>query len=214
MTQKEDLDQEIDRYVEGLMDAKERAAFKERLAIDVELHSDVNLRRSVIKAIRKEQLERIIKNKEASLSRKGRIRKMVIYFGSLAAAACLAGFFYVGYLNNCENLANRYYVSYAYTPIPSRGGENLPLTKSDSVFLEALHQIELGNKKAAIIQLESLNTSTSEMIAADNQDVKWYLSLAYLKNGQKKKARTLLNEIALKANSEYQLKAKELLKEL
>ena len=214
MTQKEDLDQEIDRYVEGLMDAMERAAFEERLAIDVELNSDVNLRRSVIKAIRKEQLERIIKNKEASLNRKGRIRKMVIYFGSLAAAACLAGFFYVGYLNNCENLANRYYLSYAYTPIPSRGGENLPLTKSDSVFLEALHQIESGNKKTAIIQLESLNTSTSEMIAADNQAVKWYLSLAYLKNGQKKKARTLLNEIAGKANSEYQLKAKELLKEL
>jgi hypothetical protein len=214
MTQIEDLEQEIDRYVEGLMGATERAAFEEKLANESELQNEVNLRRSIIKAIRREQIERIISNKEASLIRKGKIRKMVVYFGSLAAAACLTGFFYVGYLNNCENLANRYYVSYAYTPIPSRGGENLPLTKSDSIFFDALHQLENGDKKAAISQLESMNTSTAEMIAADNQAVKWYLSLAYLKNGQKKKARTLLIEIAKKANSEYQLKAKELLKEL
>jgi hypothetical protein len=214
MTQIEDLEQEIDRYVEGLMGATERAAFEEKLANESELHNEVNLRRSIIKAIRREQIERIISNKEASLIRKGKIRKMVVYFGSLAAAACLTGFFYVGYLNNCENLANRYYVSYAYTPIPSRGGDNLPLTKSDSIFFDALHHLEKGDKKAAISQLESMNTSTAELIAADNQAVKWYLSLAYLKNGQKKKARTLLIEIAKKANSEYQLKAKELLKEL
>jgi len=44
--------------------------------------------------------------------------------------------------------------------------------------------------------------------------VKWYLSLAYLKNGEKKKARILLLEIANETNSEYKLKAKDLLKEL
>jgi len=210
MTQIEDLDNEIDRYVEEVMDGKERALFEERLAKDKALQSDVNLRRSIIKAIRREQLERIIKNKETSIIRKGRIRKMVISFGSFAAAACLTGFFYVGYLNNCENLANRYYMSYTYTPIPSRGGENLSLTKSDSIFFVALKALENGNQTASISQLESLNTSITEMIAADNQAVKWYLSLAYLKNGQKKKARTILKEIADKTNSEYQLKAKEL----
>jgi hypothetical protein len=44
--------------------------------------------------------------------------------------------------------------------------------------------------------------------------VKWYLSLAYLKNGEKKKAGILLLEIANETNSEYKLKAKDLLKEL
>jgi len=59
-----------------------------------------------------------------------------------------------------------------------------------------------------------LNNSHSELLAASDQAVKWYLSLAYLKNGEKKKAGILLLEIANETNSEYKLKAKDLLKEL
>jgi hypothetical protein len=44
-------------------------------------------------------------------------------------AASLCGVIYLTYLNRCENLADQYYVAYTYTAIPSRGGENLPLTK-------------------------------------------------------------------------------------
>lgn len=214
MKENELLEAEIDRYLEGTMDAAEKAAFEIKMADSDELRKAVILQRSIIKAVRREQLGKIIQNKEASIKRKGKIRKMVISYGTLAAAACMAGFFYVGYLNDCENLANRYYVSYAYNTIPSRGGENLPLTKSDSIFFDALRELENGNKKTAISLLENLKDSKPEMMAADAQVVKWYLALAYLKNGEKKRARILLKEILNMQESDYKQKAKDLLKAL
>jgi hypothetical protein len=208
------LEEQIDRYLEGSMTNEEKEAFNSRMEKDSELIKEIELQRSIIKAVRKEQLEKIIQKEEEKIIKKRSIRKLVFYIGPFALAASLLGFFYVGYLNNCENLANRYYASYTYTPIPSRGGENLQLTKSDSAFFNALHQLESGHNKEAINQLENLNNSHSELLAASDQAVKWYLSLAYLKNGEKKKAGILLLEIANETNSEYKLKAKDLLKEL
>lgn len=214
MKENEILEEEIDRYLEGSMSNEENEAFNLRMAKDSELLKEVELQRSIIKAIRKEQLEKIIQKEEVRIAKKGSIRKLVFYIGPLAVAASLVGFFYVGYLNNCENLANQYYSSYSYTPIPSRGEENLQLTKSDSIFFNALLQLENGHNKLAIVQLENLRNSSSEMLAASDQAVKWYLSLAYLKNGEKKKARILLLEITSETNNEYKLKANDLLKEL
>jgi hypothetical protein len=214
MKENEILEEEIDRYLNGSMTEEERNAFNSRLADDSELRKEVELQRSIIKAIRKEQLEKIIQNEEGRIIKKGKIRKLVISFGSLALAASVLGFFYVGYLNNCENIANRYYVAYVYTPIPSRGGATLPLTKSDSIFFNALHQLENRKKKSAIKQLENLNNSTTEMIAASSQAVKWYLSLAYLKNGEKRKAMELLHLIIKEPSGEFYAQAKDLLMEI
>jgi hypothetical protein len=208
------LEEEIDRYLDGSMTEEERETFNSRLEKDSELYKEVELQRSIIKAVRREQLGRIIQKEEGRINKRRKDRKLVIYFGSLAVAASVLGIFYIGNLNNCENIANRYYVSYVYTPIPSRGGENLHMTKSDSIFFNALHQLENGNKKLAIRQLENLNNSTTEMIAASAQTVKWYLALACLKNGEKKKAKVLLQEIENMPNGEFTLKAKDLLKEL
>lgn len=214
MKENELLEEKIDRYLNGSMTDEEKAAFNSKMAKDSELREEVELQRSIIKAVRKEQLGKIIQKEEKRISKQKSIRKLVISIGSFALAASVLGFFYVGYLNNCEDLATRYYAEYTYSPIPSRGGENLLLTKSDSIFFSALHEFESGNNKLAISQLEALNESDSEMLAASEQAVKWYLSLAWLKNGEKKKARILLQEIANTSNSEFNLKAKELLKEL
>lgn len=214
MKENEILEEEIDRYLNGSMTNEEKEAFNLRIGKDSELHKEVELQRSIIRAVRREQLGKIIQKEEKGIAKKRSIRNLVFSVGSFALAASILGFFYIGYLNDCENIANRYYATYTYTPIPSRGGENLPLTKSDSIFFNALHQLESGHSKVAIHQLENLKNSSSEMLAASEQDVKWYLSLAYLKNGQKKKAKILLLEISNTSNSEFNLKAKELLKEL
>lgn len=209
-----EIEEKIDQYLKGSMTNQEREAFESQIEKDSELNREVDLQRAIIWAVRKEQLGKIIQNEEENIRKKTNIRKLVIYFGSIAVAASLSGVFYLGYLNNCGSISNRYYQSYTYTPLPSRGDEVSALTQSDSIFFEALHQLENGQKKLSITQLESLNNSSAEMLAATNDAVKWYLSLAYLKNGQKKRAKTLLHEIVNRANSEYKTKAEDLLKEL
>ena len=214
MDENEKLDELIDSYLDASMSEEERVAFEARMANDPELRKEVDVQRSIIKAVRKERLEQIISNEEEKIKNKGKIRKLFIPVGSLALAASLLGLFYVGYMNSCENLASRYYAAYAYTPPPSRGGDDLALTKSDSLFFDALLQYENNNTKVAITRLKSLLDSDSEMLVATYLDIKWYLSLAYLKNGKKRKATALLQEIAIMSNNEYQSKAKDLLKEL
>ena len=214
MSDKEILDQEIDRYLEGSMDQTERVAFENRLIESVELRNEVDLQRSIIKAVRNEQMQKIIQREEVQIKKQKNIRKLVITMGTFAIAASIIGFVYIGYLNSCATLADRYYVAYAYTPIPSRGGEALPLTKSDSLFFEALQQFEKGKISVAIKQLMNLKEFHREMNAATDQAVKWYLSLAYLKNGNKTKAKELLQTILVEPSGEFHTKAKELLKEL
>lgn len=214
MSDKEILDQEIDRYLEGLMNETERADFYTRMGEDAHLRNEVNLQRSIIKAIKNEQLKIILKKEEIQIKKKGKIRKLVFTIGSLAIAASLIGFFYMGYLNSCSTLADRYYVAYAYTPIPSRGGENLPLTKSDSLFFEALQQLEKGKSSVAIKQLMNLKEFHKEMNTVTDQAIKWYLSLAYLKSGNKHKSKLLLREIVNGQPGEFYSKAKDLLREI
>jgi hypothetical protein len=214
MSEKDFSELEIDRYLEGLMDKTEQADFETRMGDDVEFRNEVNLQQSIIKAIRNEQLKKIVQKEEMQIQKQGKIRKLVFSIGSLAIAASLIGFFYIGYLKSCDVLANRYYMAYAYTPISSRGGETLPLTKSDTLFLDALKQLEKGQNSVAIKQLKELKDFPKEMNAATDQAVKWYLSLAYLKNGNKTKAKELLQTILEEPSGEFLTKAKELLNEL
>ena len=214
MSEKDFSELEIDRYLEGLMEETERADFETRIGKDAELRNEVNLQRSIIKAVRKEQLLKIVHKEENRIKKQGKVRKLVFSIGSFAIAASLFGFFYIGYLNSCETLANRYYMAYAYTPITSRGGETLPLTKSDTLFFDALTQLEKGKSSLAINQLTDLQNNPKEMNAATDQAVKWYLSLAYLKNGNKAKAKGMLQLILKEPSGEFYVKAKELLKEL
>ena len=214
MTEKDIPEIEIDRYLEGYMTDSEKVNFEIRLADDTELQREVELQRSIIKAIRKEQLAKIINRKEIQIGKQNKIRKLVFGIGTFALAASLLGFFYVGYLNNCTSLANRYYVAYAYTPIPSRGGESLPLTRADSLFFKALTNLEKSKSSDAILDLQTLLDHPNELQAATNNVVKWYLSLAYLKNGKKQKAKALLQDIIKQGSGEFYSKAKDLLKEI
>ena len=209
MSEKDFSELEIDLYLEGLMEETERADFETRIGNDAELRNEVNLQRSIIKAVRKEQLLKIVQKEENQIIKQGKIRKLVFSIGSLAIAASLIGFFYIGYLNSCENLANRYYMAYAYTPISSRGGETLPLTKSDTLFFDALKQLEEGKNTLAIKQLTDMQNNPKEMNATTDQAVKWYLSLAYLKNGNKAKAKSLLQIILKEPSGEFYLKSKK-----
>ena len=208
------LEQEIDRYLEGTMTIEENESFNERLKRDPELVKEVELKRSIIRAVRNKRMRKIIEIEERKLNKQLRIKQLVISIGSFAVAASLFGIIYLTYLNSCEKLADRYYVAYTYTPLPSRGGEIVSLTKADSMFFNALVELKKGSKKQAITLLENLDNSNYEMVAATDPAIKWYLALAYLKNGQKKKARFLLQEIIKKPNSEFTEKAKNLLNEL
>lgn len=209
------LEEEIDRYLEGDMTKEEKDSFNERMRKDPDLVKEVELQGSIIRAIRNERISAIIQYEEVRIHKQKRIRTLVISVGSFAIAASLFGIiFYSSYLNNCSSLSDRYYVAYNYTPTPSRSGQLPQLTRADSMFFYALLEFEKKNIKVTIKQLESLNNSNAQMTAASGQAIKWYLALAYLKNGEKKKARLLLQEIATKPHSEFAVKAGKLLKEL
>ena len=58
------LEQEIDRYLEGTLTVEENESFNERLKCDPELVKEVELQRSIIRAVRNERLGKIIENEE------------------------------------------------------------------------------------------------------------------------------------------------------
>jgi FimV-like protein len=162
------------------------------------------------KIIQKEE----VKVKAEKITKTKLIRKW-ISIGSLAIAASFSGIFYSGYLNNCSNLADRYYVAYVNIyELPSRGGETLHPTPADSLFFDALKQLEKGQNRSAAKQLATLQNKQAELHATTENAVKWYLSLAYLKNGQKSKAKELLHELINDSSSEFKVEANGLLKEL
>jgi hypothetical protein len=214
MKDKDILEEYIDRYLEGSLSDEEKKNFELKMSEDPEFLKEVELQRSIIRAVRNENLEKIIRKEEEKIKKQKNIRKLFISFGSLAIAASVAGFFYIGHLNQYDTLAGEYYESYTYTPFPSRGEENAYLTEADSIFLNALQDIENDKISSAITSLENLKNSEPEMLAATEQAVNWYLSLAYLKKGKKNKAKVLLQEIEKSTNNEYIQKAKDLLKEL
>ena len=214
MEDKKTLEESIDRYLNGLMTDEEKEAFELKMSEDPGFREEVALQRSIIRAVRNEQLEKIIRNEQQKIKKQKNTRRLVIPFGSLAIAASVAGFFYVGYLNQCDKLAGEYYESYTYTPLLSRGEDSVYLTGADSVFFNALQDIENDNVSSAINKLETLKNSEPEMLAATEQSVNWYLALAYLKKGKKNKAKILLLEIEKSINQEYIQKAKSLLNEL
>jgi hypothetical protein len=214
MTSKEIRQQEADRYIQNEMNPEETLEFEFKMASDGELQQEVELQKNIIRAIRKQQLKKIIQKEEQKIKRSKVIRSLVS-IGYLAVAASIFGFFYLGFLNNCSNLADKYYVAYANIyELPSRGGEVMHPTRADSLFFDALKQLETGNSRSAAKQLESLQNKQSELHAATDNAVKWYLSLAYLKSGKKSKAKELLKDLSKDATGEFFKEAKDLFNEI
>lgn len=219
MDQKEILAQEVDRYLQGEMEENERVVFEKRLTEDEEVRKEFELQKLIIKGVRKEQLKKIIQKEEEKIKEEKGIQvKLIrkwISIGSLAIAASLSGFFYLGYLNNCSNLADRYYVAYTNIyELPSRGGETLHPTQADSLFFDALKQLENGRTRSAAKQLATLQNIRTELHAATENAIKWYLSLAYLKSGKKEKAKGLLLKLIENPSGEFYSEAKGLLKDI
>lgn len=219
MDRKEILIQEVDHYLQGEMEENERIIFEERLTEDEEARKEVEFQRLIIKGVRKKQLRKIIQKEEEKIKAekitKTKLIRKWISIGSLAIAASFSGIFYLGYLNNCSNLADRYYVVYTNIyELPSRGGESLHPTPADSLFFDALKQLEIGHNRSAAKQLATLQTRQTELHAVTENAIKWYLSLAYLKSGKKEKARLLLRQISENNTGEFNAEAKHLLKEL
>lgn len=214
MTQKETLLEEIDRYLQGEMEEDTKVNFEKRLDIDAEVRNEVELQKLIIKTVRKNQLQKIVQKEEDKIKRSAIIKK-IIAVGSFAVAASFSGFLYLGYINNCTNLANRYYVTYANIyELPSRGGETLHPSQTDSLFFDSLKQLEKGKNRSAAKQLLMIENDPSELHASSENAVKWYLSLAYLKSGKKSKAKALLQKIAEDQTGEFHSEAIDLLKEL
>ena len=85
----------------------------------------------------------------------------------------------------------------------------LPADDAESLLLLGNCNLILGNTQAAIANFTRLSSTSAEL----SVQAKWFLALAHLRNGDERRARPLLNEIA-GMNVSYTPKAKEILDEL
>lgn len=90
-----------------------------------------------------------------------------------------------------------------FTAILNRGDD------AESLLLLGNCNLILGNTQAAIANFSRLSSTSAEL----SLQAKWFLALAHLRNGDERRARPLLNEIA-GMNVSYAAKAKEILDEL
>ena len=252
---KQDL---IDRYLLGEMDENESAAFEKQLSEDSDLHKETALTRHILSAIRaegeqaafeamkttpKETFDKWLTPPQpaAGLDR----RRMIYLTLSTAAAGIILFLIYTGAtpVYTSEQLFSQYYRVQPYETYPVRGGFDLNpderewIRQAETFYRQAgyANALALYNRLfaqrteretlpaevsfyAAICRLETEDLSGAIEMLEDivsgetsdfTDDACWNLALAYLKNGQRKKATACLEKLSGKEN-DYADKAVEL----
>lgn len=140
-------------------------------------------------------------------------RKTIVQITSLAAAACFAGvllFSHFYQLHTYNQLSDNYYTSYqSVYDMPSRG-EALVMNNSDSLLINSITLIKNGNSEKAVAQLTTIVYKPEQLQYIGLDVAQWYLALAQLKEGNKKEAIKLLEQLKLNKESEFALKAEKL----
>ncbi len=210
-------DQQIDRYIKGQMSVSEIAEFETLIANDSELSEEVELQTAIAKAIYKKNMLNVVNGNKNKVIKHTFTRKTIVQITSLAAAACFAGillFSHFYQLHTYNQLSDNYYTAYqSVYDMPSRG-EALIMNSSDSLLINSITLIKNGNSEKAVAQLTTIITKPNALQYIEIDVAQWYLALAQLKEGNKKEAVKLIEQLKLNKESEFALKAENLLGEL
>ena len=214
MTNK-DNSERIERYLREQMSPEESQAFLNDLRNDKELREEAQMMALLIKEIKEEQdrQDEAVRQKIAAAKRRAKTVRLVRWIVSAAAIFAIifgANLWYSSY--KMDKVFDAYYKPYDATK--ARGGDD----KAIKLELAELYN-KVGTESDVAPVITRLQTIYDGIQAKsgeyadyryDENDIAWYLALAYIKDHQKDKAKELLKRLAEQGVAE----ASELLKEL
>ena len=213
-----DNSERIERYLREQMTPEESTAFLNDLQRDKELREEAQMMALLIKDMKEDQAKQDAEITEAVLSssKTSKARTISIVRWTLSIAAMFILIFGAALLWNRHSdedaLFNSYYTSYDMSL--ARGGDDEAIKTE----LAELYN-KVGTEKditSAITRLQTIydNVLSNNEDYADysyyENDIAWYLALAYIKDHNIAKAKELLKPLADNGNEE----AKKLLAEL
>ena len=210
-----DNSERIDKFLHEQMTPEENEAFLKDLRTDKELRDEAQAMALLIKAMREEQVKQdaeIIDEVLAS-KRKARIIRMVKWGASIAAMLVIVfGGVHIYKINQINHLFKEYYS--AYDVSLARGGDDEAIKEELAILYN-----KVGTEKDVTPIIARLQT-IYDNIQSNNEyyldygyyenDIAWYLALAYIKDHKLDKAKELLKPLAEDGVTE----AEELLKKL
>lgn len=232
MKELENIQDRIDEYIRGTMSDKDRAIFEDELRQDADLRHEVEVQVSIADAVQAVHLKQMLQGVEAeiSLNKEEATSTSVTpkfywkrYYQWAAVAAALAIIFVSENMwrqtSRIKGFGNDYYASLV---VPSaRDGNSL-----DSLMTLAYSYIGNGEFDAAEDVLNEVNRLINEDLAAPvvdeetdyehrllelkQYDTQWYYAIIIMKQGQYRKAKAILKEIA-QDDGPYASEAKDIL---
>lgn len=219
----QDTDERIERFMKGEMTSDEESDFKQELRSDNELRSRAMAMAALVKGVKKkykEQDELIIAENnqtdglEVTSTAKRRTSKKILWISGIAAMLVVAfGLYFIERKDPTNSLFDDYYTEYS----PAKGVRGV----EDSVVVAELDKLYADvaddkNAKKAMVRLEELYSELDNDITYRmyENDIAWYLALAYIKNNKIDKAKAVLEKIvADNADAPIAERAKKLLNE-
>lgn len=211
-----DNSERIERFLREQMTPDENELFLKDLRCDKELREEAQMMALLIKEMKEEQAQRdaeIIDEVLAS-KKKDKIIQMVRYALSLAAMFVLifGGITLWNKQSDTDALFAQYYTTYDSTL--ARGGDDEAIRKE---LAELYNKVGTETNVTPIITrlqtifdgIQANNDKYADYSYYEN-DIAWYLTLAYIKDHNVEKAKELLKPLAQKGD----MKAKTLLEEL
>lgn len=225
----------IDRYFEGDLNADEEEALRLKLAADPEFRKEWEYQQAVKQSIhRKERAELKGFLQEVEARRGG--GKMRVLTGAAAILILLTGIWFYFLRDNSQVLAQAYFqplpnmvspVVRSTDPAPEEAGaafrayeaadytgalrEFNKIEKPYAVLYRGISYLALDSTEAALRILGSFSAADNGLPLETYR--KWYLGLAFLKNGEKEKAKAIFTGLTAYANPVRE-RAEKLLKEL
>ena len=208
------IDERIEAFLRGEMNAEEEIAFKQEIRQNPELRSRAMAMTSLIKGLQDKNSARettIIKENTA----KSRVRPLLYWACSIAAVFTIVFGVYKDHrYRTLEATVSPYYTEYDMSDV-SRGD----LDSAKVVHLYSLFtQIQENRSVSGIIkELEPINESLDDDFTynAYANDIAWHLALAYVKDDQIDKAISILQKLkAENPDTPIYNKANELIKNL
>ena len=210
----------IDEYLTGAMPESDRTSFEAELLEAETLREEVETQRTIAEAVQAVHLKNMLADVEADIRRKHIIRRIVTWTSSAAAAVAIV---LSGYSLRQSNLIKTIggECLAELTPPVSRNGNTI-----DSLLTQAYSQIAVNEYTAAASALAAARLLIDKGLdapATDDEsryrhallqqhryDVDWLEAVTLMKQGRHRKARRLLESIAV-SSSPYSAKAREIL---
>lgn len=205
----------IEKYLKGQLTPEEEKAFRERLNDDKNLREEVLAMALMIRKMKQrnqEQEAAIVEEAQAAATSvtgaKTRGRRWYYWAASIAALFVI-GFFAVKPVLTSKSLCQDY-ASANWAPNTTRGGDDQSVVDTLTVLFNNVSKDK--DLEMTIDRLENTLENVDYELYLD--DINWYLALAYIKESQFTRARTILESIIKDENHRHNQDAKKLYKEL